>query len=417
MILVLSICCFLRERGHWCDAFYFGNVYSVCIGILGVHWCFLTGMYFSLLTHGYREKVLSILSFWKAIWFPSCCGILLLMLEKVHFNFRFSQMWPFFFLSVFIQGMRSGNAASTLGHILMLGDISWWPSRPSPAQHISYIGSIQHMCTLCTACLWTVDMPAIVFVWNEIWYRMIEQMAQSLWRRVSACAVWFRQEGIFKHTKYKGTLCVEPASQKRVKGVVWAFPWGSAQRGHRLDWGLDLLLQLWGLLKISSWFFFQSDSWYWVLVTKKAPPCTSKRRCVVLSKAMSSLISLRTGTQSHLLLSPLATSSRDFRCRLGKFIVLWLLPLLLYLLYLVWGTTVSLNCVVKVDQQQQEEIWKKTCDRKGLGSAPCRKETERPNIYKYIQNSFKAGRDQFSAGSWDVNRDEFRLQQREETAE
>lgn len=202
-------------------------------------------------------------------------------------------------------------------------------------------------------------------------------------------------------------------SQGRCVGISLGQCSARAQAGLRFEHAAPAVRSVKNIQLV----FFQSDSWYWVLVTKKAPPCTSKRRCVVLSKAKSSLISLRTGTQSHLLLSPLATSSRDFRCRLGKFIVLWLLPLLLYLLYLVWGTTVSLNCVVKVDQQQQEEIWKKTCDRKGLGSAPCRKETERPNIYKYIQNSFKAGRDQFSAGSWDVNRDEFRLQQREETAE
>lgn len=68
VILVSSICCFSpRERGPWCDAFCFGSIYPVCIAILGEHWCFFNRHVVFSLPHGYREKVLAILSFWKAV--------------------------------------------------------------------------------------------------------------------------------------------------------------------------------------------------------------------------------------------------------------------------------------------------------------------------------------------------------------
>lgn len=38
----------------------------------------------------------------------------------------------------------------------------------------------------------------------------------------------------------------------------------------------------------------------------------------MLFERQVSLRSLRAGTQSHLLVSPLATSSRDFRCQMGE---------------------------------------------------------------------------------------------------
>lgn len=179
------------------------------------------------------------------------------MLEQVHFNFRFSQVWPFF--SGFIQCVRRQLALLGIFWCLETSLDDHDGLETISAQHLREV-TLDAYSILCVCCVllvcgqWTCSSLVLFEMKSDT--EWLNKWLKAFGGRGSTCAVWFRQAGIFKYTKYKGALCVEPASQGRVKWVVWAFPRGSAQSGHRPGWALNLLLQLWDLLKISSCFFF-----------------------------------------------------------------------------------------------------------------------------------------------------------------